>query len=128
MASENKRISADQIVSAGLVILKKGDPLIAQMNPNKVIIVDGEKYYSLVKSYSNEFPYAYEVIEEVDAEYKDPDVSQKDTVDLSDIEDVTFTKYFDPVSKIEKARVAIKIRNSSSRKKEVIAVDARIVL
>lgn len=57
----------------------------------------------------------------------DDDSKEKsDIVDLSFIESVTATKYNDPVTKAEKVRVAIKIRNSSIDKENVVGVDARI--
>ena len=49
-----------------------------------------------------------------------------DVPDLSDIESVTKTKYFDPVTKVEKVKIVIKVRNSSRNKKDVSGVDARI--
>lgn len=49
-----------------------------------------------------------------------------DVPQLSDIESVQYVKYFDPVSKIEKAKAIIKIRNSSKNKNNVAGVDARI--
>lgn len=51
---------------------------------------------------------------------------KSDIVDLSFIESVTATKYNDPVTKAEKVRVAIKIRNYSGDKENVVGVDARI--
>ena len=50
----------------------------------------------------------------------------EDVPQLSDIEDIQYIKYFDPVSKIEKLKVVIKIRNASKNKKDVDGVDARI--
>lgn len=49
-----------------------------------------------------------------------------DVPQLSDIESVTPTKYFDPVTKVEKVKVVIKIRNSSKNKNNIAGVDARI--
>ena len=48
-----------------------------------------------------------------------------DTPDLSDIESVTFTKYYDVTNKL-RVKAEIKIKNSSVRKDSVIGVDARI--
>jgi len=56
-------------------------------------------------------------------ELADEDV---DRPELSDIENVQKIKYFDPVSKIEKTKLIIKVRNSSKNKSNVIGVDARI--
>jgi hypothetical protein len=48
-----------------------------------------------------------------------------DTPDLSDIANVTFTKYYDVTNKL-RVKAEIKIKNSSVRKDGVIGVDARI--
>jgi hypothetical protein len=49
-----------------------------------------------------------------------------DVPSLTDIESVVKTKYFDPVTKVEKAKIIIKIRNSSKNKSNIAGVDARI--
>jgi putative SOS response-associated peptidase YedK len=54
-------------------------------------------------------------------------VEEKDVPELTDIESVTYTKYFDPATKVEKAKAVIKIRNSSKNKKNIAGVDARIL-
>lgn len=58
---------------------------------------------------------------------KDPgDELVADVPSLTDIESVVKTKYFDPVTKVEKAKIVIKIRNSSKNKNNIAGVDARI--
>lgn len=60
-------------------------------------------------------------------EPKDPgDELVVDVPSLTDIESVVKTKYFDPVTKVEKAKIVIKIRNSSKNKSNIAGVDARI--
>lgn len=50
-----------------------------------------------------------------------------DTIDLTDIEgEPIYEQYYDPVSKLVKVKVTLKIRNSSSKKANVKGVDARI--
>jgi hypothetical protein len=50
-----------------------------------------------------------------------------DTIDMTDIEGIpTYEQYYDPVSKLVKYKVTLKIRNSSSKSANVKGVDARI--
>ena len=49
-----------------------------------------------------------------------------DTVDMTDIESITFEEYVDPSTKITKYNCMIKIRNGSKSAASVVGVDARI--
>lgn len=49
-----------------------------------------------------------------------------DTVDMTDIEEISYEQYYDTSSKIVKYKAIIKIRNSSTNKLNVEGVDARI--
>lgn len=49
-----------------------------------------------------------------------------DTVDMTDIESITFEEYVDPSTKITKYNCMIKIRNGSKSSASVVGVDARI--
>lgn len=49
-----------------------------------------------------------------------------DTVELTDIESITYEQYYDSVSKLVKYKAILKIRNSSVNKVDVVGVDARI--
>ena len=130
-----KRISKTNIVSGGKRVLPAGHPDLVWYDPSEVIIVGEDSEYRAsgtgVSSVSgsvggsliagSESPEKENTSEEEVAAVEKVDVPQ-----LSDIEDVQYTKYFDPVSKIEKAKVVIKIRNSSKNKENVAGVDARI--
>lgn len=126
MKNSNRRVPSDQLVSSGLVVLKKGDPLISKMNPNKIIVVDSEKYSSLVASAANQFPYESLEVSAVSDEFVD--ANKKDAPDLTDI-----TVYTQLTRKREAAtnkiyyEIVFKVRNSSERMKDVVGVDARIV-
>lgn len=130
-----KRISESDIVSAGKRVLPAGHPDLVWYDPSKVIVVGEESTYrasgtgvsavsgslggALVSG--SQSPEKENISEKEVAAVEKVDVPQ-----LSDIEDVQYTTYFDPVSKIEKAKVVIKIRNSSKNKENVAGVDARI--
>lgn len=126
MKNDNRRVSSDQIVSSGLVVLKKGDPLISKMNPNKIIVVDSDKYSSLVAATGNQFP--YESLEVSAISEEEVETAKKDAPDLTDI-----TVYTPLTRKREAAtnkiyyEIVFKVRNSSERMKDVVGVDARIV-
>lgn len=117
---EQLKISSDRIVRTPVIVLPEGHPDADKFNPNQVIIVprSGQDTYLKVSPYSKVSSSSPEVFV--------LDSNTKDTPDLSDIENIEYIKYFDPVSKIEKLKVIIKIRNSSKRKKDVAGVDARI--
>lgn len=51
---------------------------------------------------------------------------KKDIPNISDIELKTMEQYYDPVSKLAKYKIILKVRNSSTNPTNVIAVDARI--
>lgn len=53
-------------------------------------------------------------------------IIEKDLVQLTDIESVTFEEYEDPKTKIVKIRAYIKVRNGSLKPKDVAGVDVRI--
>lgn len=130
-----KRIPKSSIVSTNKRVLPAGHPDLVWYDPSEVIVVGEESEYlatgstisigsgtlsgSLISG--SESPEKEEEKEEQAQTIELADVPQ-----LSDIEDVQFTKYFDPVSKIEKAKVVIKIRNSSKNKDKIAGVDARL--
>jgi hypothetical protein len=130
-----KRIPKSSIVSTNKRVLPAGHPDLIWYDPSEVIVVGEESEYvatgSIVSAGSailsgsivagSESPEKEEEKEEQAKVVELADVPQ-----LSDIEDVQFTKYFDPVSKIEKAKAVIKIRNSSKNKDKIAGVDARL--
>lgn len=130
-----KRVSKSSIVSTTKRVLPAGHPDLVWYDPNEVIIVGEESEYKVsgtgVSSFSallsgsltsgSESPEKVEEAKNQESSEESSDVPQ-----LSDIESVEYVKYFDPVSKIEKAKAIIKIRNSSKNKNDVAGVDARI--
>ncbi len=130
-----KRVSKSSIVSTTKRVLPAGHPDLVWYDPNEVIIVGEDSEYkvsgtgvsfssallsgSLISGSEN----PNKVEEEKD---KKSSEEPSDVPQLSDIESVQYVKYFDPVSKIEKAKAIIKIRNSSKNKDNVAGVDARI--
>lgn len=130
-----KRVPKQNIVSGTKRVLPAGHPDLIWYDPSEVIIVGEESEYnstgSVIPIGVKGLTGAIEANSESSEEEKNNEDSKNstdlsDVPQLSDIESVTFTKYFDPVTKVEKAKAVIKIRNSSKTKENVAGVDARI--
>ena len=127
-----RKISSTDIATTPKLVRPAGHPDLFWLSPEEVLVV-GEDLASQASgsrvsastsgthlSSDKAADSAAAVAEEVE--------ESSDVPQLSDIESVVFTKYFDPVSKIEKAKAVIKIRNSSKNKESVAGVDARMLL
>jgi len=131
MKTSKDRLDKKDITDGNPLILPDGHPDTVFLNPNSYLTVSGTKLsYSKYQSgnpYSESFPDNGEpatltnatVVESVGAKIQN-------VPEFTDIENITFTKYFDPVTKEEKVKAVLKIRNSSSDKNKVVGVDARI--
>ncbi len=119
------RVPKSSIVSTTKRVLPAGHPDLVWYDPNEVIIVGEESEYKVsgtgVSSFLSGSLTSGSPRAESEVISESADVPQ-----LSDIEDIQYVKYFDPVSKIEKLKVIIKIRNASKNKKDVDGVDARV--
>lgn len=119
MALDDKRIGSKRIVEGSPVVLSdKSDDLI-WMNPKSVLI---RKDVNLFDKYLNGDLFG--LLGGGDSGDGSLDGSDKDTVQLTDIESITYTKYFLANGEL-KYRAVLKIRNSSAFKENVIGVDAR---
>ena len=131
-----KRVPKQNIVKGSKRVLPAGHPLLALYDPSEVIIEGSVSEYDTLR---RAFPAGSNflrsgssdsVVEKPDQENEKEEEESKqelpDVPHLSDIESVQYIKYFDPVSKIEKAKAIIKIRNSSKNKSNVAGVDVRI--
>ncbi len=126
-----KRVSKSSIVSTTKRVLPAGHPDLVWYDPNEVIVVGEDSEYKVSGtgiSPSSAFLNGSLISgsRTADPKVKDPEKEPSDVPELSDIEDVQYVPYFDPVSKIEKLKIIIKIRNSSKNKNNVAGVDARI--
>lgn len=122
-----RKVSNLDIASSGKLVRPAGHEDLIWLDPSQVIIVGEESEY---RATGSRIPFASSLFSgshDFPAKAKAVVVTESsDVPELSDIENVEYTKYFDPVSKIEKAKVIIKIRNSSKNKNNVAGVDARI--
>ena len=131
MKPSKDRLDKKDITDGNPLILPDGHPDTVFLNSNSYLTVSGTKLsYSKYQSgnpYSESFPDNGEpatlnnatVVESVGAKIQG-------VPEFTDIENITFTKYYDPVTKEEKVKAVLKIRNSSSDKNKVVGVDARI--
>lgn len=130
-----KRIPKQNIVAGGKRVLPAGHPDLIWYDPSEVIIIGEDSEYKITGSIipaginnisGSIIAGAEKSEEEKNKEEENTKTEISDVPNLSDIESVTYTKYFDPVTKVEKAKAVIKIRNSSKNKENVAGVDARI--
>jgi len=130
-----KRVSKSSIVSTTKRVLPAGHPDLVWYDPSEVIIIGEESEYKVSGTgvsfssalLSGSLISGSENPNKVEEEKGKKSLEEpSDVPQLSDIESVQYVKYFDPVSKIEKAKAIIKIRNSSKNKNNVAGVDARI--
>jgi hypothetical protein len=122
-----KRIDKKDITDGTPLVLPAGHPDTVFLNPNNYIsikgtVVDYNKY-----QVSNPYALAGESTENLEKiEISSIPVNQLDVPQMADIESITYQKYYDSVTKEEKVKATIKIRNSSKNPNNVAGVDARI--
>ena len=131
MKPPKDRLDKKDITDGNPLILPDGHPDTVFLNSNSYLTYDGTKLrYSKYQSgnpYSESFPDNGEPSTLNNAIIEDKSGAQtQDVPELTDIESVTFTKYYDAVTKEEKVKAVLKIRNSSNDKNKVVGVDARI--
>jgi hypothetical protein len=132
----SKKIPDSNIVKGSKRVLPKGHPLTKIYDPNSFIEVGETSEYSGIGA---AFPVGLGSFitgsssgaEEAVVAPKGPSgpavvVDDKDVIDLANIESCVVTKYFDPVTKVEKAKAVLKIRNTSKFKANVSGIDARV--
>ena len=124
-----KRIDKKDVTEGQPLVLPAGHPDTVFLNPNNYIQTKGT-----ITDYSKyQTGGAYSSLSGVPENGTTQPISlnsslgnQLDVPQLTDIESVTFTKYYDAVTKEEKVKAVLKIRNSSNNKNNVAGVDARV--
>lgn len=120
-----KRIPSQDITEGASIVLPANHPDLVFLNPNNVLIKkDGAFVFDKYLSTGLTSP-------ETEASMPIPALTaqpgtQVDTPQLTDIENITYEQYYDPVSKLVKYKAILKIRNSSTNSSTVQGVDARI--
>ena len=124
-----KRIDKKDVTDGQPLVLPVGHPDTVFLNPNNYIQIKGTitdySKYQLSGAYSNlsGTPENGEIPLMSSGSFL---VNQLDAPQLTDIESVTYTKYYDTITKEEKIKAVLKIRNSSKNPNSVAGVDARI--
>jgi hypothetical protein len=128
MAKEQvpNRIPSKKVTRGTPVILDKNSKDLLWLRANEVIIKDSTGY-----SYSKYIggPSASlsgEGVAPIGGTGDGFALPAVDTVDMTDIESITFEEYVDPASLITKYNAIIKIRNGSTSASSVVGVDARV--
>jgi hypothetical protein len=121
------RIPSKNITPGTPIILEKNSPDLIFLNPKNVIIKDGSGFvYDKFSGGINiGTPGDGDLVVDEDIDTDNP-LPFVDTVDMTDIESITFEEYVDPTTKITKYNAIIKIRNGSVNSSSVVGVDARI--
>ena len=124
------RVSKTDIAEGYSIVLPADSKDLLFLDANKVIIRD-----AAASSYAHLFA-SFPGADIVDSGAVDapPDQGTTDTttavaqdiVDLTAIDTITFTKYFDPVTKEELVKATLRIKNTSKFAANVQGVDARI--
>jgi hypothetical protein len=123
MANVN-RVPAKDIVPGSPIVLPEGHPDLVFLNPKNVIIKQGKSF--VYDTYLAPDPTNGNPLNEPNLPAVAILPSSVDIVELSDIESITYEKYYDSVTKEEKAKAIVKIRNNSNKADTVQGVDARI--
>lgn len=124
-----KRIDKKDVTEGQPLVLPAGHPDTVFLNPNNYIQTKGT-----ITDYSRyQVPSAYSNLSGIPENGSVPPISsnlflinQIDAPQLTDIESITYTKYYDSITKQEKSKAVLKIRNSSKNPNNVAGVDARI--
>lgn len=127
--SNPKRIKSKDVVPKGSIILKSTSPDLLWVGANPNVVTYDDTGYELKRYLGG--PVGAEGLDDGSElenllEKESLALSVIDTVEMTDIESITYEQYFDPSTKIAKYNAYIKIRNGSSKSTSVVGVDARI--
>ncbi len=124
------KIPGPNVVQGPKPVLSEDNPDTIWISPEKYLKVKAGKisYDNYLSNISASSPAQTQTPSEIMALLKKTTEGavKPDTVDLTDIESITYEQYYDSVSKLIKYKAIIKIRNSSVNKTNVEGVDARI--
>lgn len=124
-----KRIDKKDVTDGQPLVLPVGHPDTVFLNPNNYIQIKGTitdySKYQLAGAYSDsgQNPGDGSVSSASSGLFL---TNSNDAPQLTDIESVSYTKYYDSVTKEERVKAVLKIRNSNKNPNSVAGVDARI--
>lgn len=117
-----KNIPSENVTRGFPIVLPANHPDLIWLKASDVIITEESEDLEYQASPFRQADKS--LVADLEGEFVADDSTDK--VDLTDIENVTYTKYYDSVTKATKYKAVIKIRNSSLDKSNVLGVDARL--
>jgi len=126
------RVSKATIVRGAPIVVTTNDEFISFYDPSQFLVKDGGKIQYTKFSPGSPFASSFAatqpgtINDAAGSKTEIVPIELPDVPNLTDIELVSSTKYYDPVTKVEKAKLVIKITNTSKDKANIEGVDARI--
>jgi hypothetical protein len=117
-----KNIPSENVTRGFPIVLPANHPDLIWLKASDVLITEASEDLEYQASPFRQTDKS--LVEDPEGEFVADDSTDK--VDLTDIENITYTKYYDSVTKATKYKAVIKIRNSSLDKSNVLGVDARL--
>jgi hypothetical protein len=133
IGNNSSRVPKASIVRGAPVVVTTDDEFISFYDPLQFIVKDGGSVRYL--KFGPGSPFSSAFASGVDIGTVNASLGNKaeivpielpDVPNLTDIELFSSTKYYDPVTKVEKAKLVIKVTNTSKDKANIEGVDARI--
>jgi hypothetical protein len=126
-----RRIPKSNITRTRKPALDKNSPDLFWVSPDEAQVFDGDQasyegYLTTTSSKESAFTGLNNFVSSTNIT-PSASIEKIDTVDLTNIEgDPVYEQYYDPVSKLVRYKVTLKIRNASINKSKVQGVDARV--
>lgn len=122
----SSRVPKAAIVRGAPIVVTTNDEFISFYDPSQFLVKDGGKIQ--YTKFSPGSPFASSFSNTSVSTKKDEVViiELADVPNLTDIQLFSSTKYYDPVTKVEKAKIVIKVTNTSKDKSNIEGVDARV--
>lgn len=129
MAKETQRIDYKDLTRGQILALVAKHPDTFFLHPSGYLLIKGDQVD--FSSYLTQIPFSpnpESTYINIDGEVPVPPSFDQllDIPNLTDIESIVYEPYYDAVSKLQKVRAILKIRNSSKNELGVESVDARI--
>ena len=123
----SSRVPKAAIVRGAPIVITTDDEFISFYDPSQFLVKEGGKFQ--YTKFSPGSPFSSSYSSATKSETTKPEVLPIDLPDvpnLTDIQLFSSTKYYDPVTKVEKAKLVIKVTNTSKDKSNIGGVDARV--
>jgi hypothetical protein len=126
------RVSKAAIVRGAPIVVTTDDEFISFYDPSQFLVKDGGKIQYTKFSPGSPFATAFAgtpsgtINAAAGNKAEVVPIELPDVPNLTDIELFSSTKYYDPVTKVEKGKIVIKVTNTSRDKINIEGVDARV--